>query len=528
MLWTTGKAKGNAMKYIKLTNEADLVPRIHLELLGVSTKRDNDDTIGQFGSGTKFAPIYALRQGWEWINVGWDRHGGYAMSYNIADNEGIDVVQFQYQDSAGRITTKDSSYSMGAGELGWDHPFQIFREAFANALDAHYEFGASYDIDLVDEIGPPVDGEFSVYLTATEELIEVVDNFDKFFSLDRKPIFEDSKGNKIYEKLKNKEGPRVYHKGVLVYGPELDGSGTQSIFDYDLKRVELNEERRLKDISTNEMYAIARIFNSNENHAPGKMLPVIESIVDRTAYNTLSCAHGYWEWQFAYAWSGGMYEEEYGTDGFGVEFHRYVKRYVLPTIKTDRNRVAFVAEDTLNFDELDLMFKEKQVHPIQVSAGMYNLLNSTGASEHMDSVVMGEEFDTPFTTLSGDDLKFFTFAIGMVVNYDTDLLNYKIKVMKEQRNNHHIDGKALNINNDGKETIICVNQRLIDERKMERIVSTLVHELDHCITGARDGSRQFRECGDKRIGKLLMNHYCDKTELIQMTNETKIESDDDE
>ena len=100
--------------------------------------------------------------------------------------------------------------------------------------------------------------------------------------------------------------------------------------------------------------------------------------------------------------------------------------------------------------------------------------------------------------------------------------------MKEQRNNHHIDGKALNINNDGKETIICVNQRLIDERKMERIVSTLVHELDHCITGARDGSRQFRECGDKRIGKLLMNHYCDKTELIQMTNETKIESDDDE
>ena len=86
----------------------------------------------------------------------------------------------------------------------------------------------------------------------------------------------------------------------------------------------------------------------------------------------------------------------------------------------------------------------------------------------------------------------------------------------------------MNINNDGKETIICVNQRLIDERKMERIVSTLVHELDHCITGARDGSRQFRECGDKRIGKLLMNHYCDKTELIQMTNETKIESDDDE
>jgi hypothetical protein len=59
---------------------------------------------------------------------------------------------------------------------------------------------------------------------------------------------------------------------------------------------------------------------------------------------------------------------------------------------------------------------------------------------------------------------------------------------------------------------------------MERIVATLVHELDHCITGARDGSRTFREAGDKRIGKLLLNHYCDKTELIQMTNDTKIEA----
>jgi hypothetical protein len=159
---------------------------------------------------------------------------------------------------------------------------------------------------------------------------------------------------------------------------------------------------------------------------------------------------------------------------------------------------------------------------------MYNLLNHTGASEHMDASVMGEEFNTPFTTLSGDDLKFFTFALGIVVDYDTDILDYKVRIMKESSRNRHIDGKALNVGSEGKDIIICVNQRLVDERKMERIISTLVHELDHCITGARDGSRQFRESADKRIGKLLMNHYCDKKELIQMTNETKIESDDNE
>ena len=123
------------------------------------------------------------------------------MSYEIdSDNaEDIEVVQFVYKDEDGTVTRKDSSYSTGAGELGWDTTFQIFREAFANALDAHYEFGASYNIELVDSVDPPVEGKFSVYLTAVDELVEVVDNFDKFFSLGRKPIFEDKKGNKIYE-----------------------------------------------------------------------------------------------------------------------------------------------------------------------------------------------------------------------------------------------------------------------------------------------------------------------------------------
>ena len=516
------------MQFIKITNDADLVPRIHLELLGVSTKRDNDDTIGQFGSGTKFAPIYALRQGWEWINVGNDRHGGYAMKYIVADNEGIDVVKFQYCNDDGSVTTKDSSYSMGAGELGWDHPFQIFREAFANALDAHYEFGATYSVELVDDVGLPEEGKFSVYLTAVDELVEVVNNFDKFFSLNREAIFEDDEGNKIFEKMKDKEGARIYHKGVLVYGPELGGSDTQSIFDYDLVRVNLSEDRRLRDVSTNELYAIARIFSNNDNHVSGAMIPVIESMVRRDAYNNLNCAHGYWEWNFSYAWAGGMYEEDTDNadlaNGFGVEFHHFMLNQILPSIQTDRNRIAFLAEDVINFDELDLFFAEKDVYPVQVSAGMYNLLNTTGAREHMDSVVMGEEFATPFVTLSGDDLKFFAFAMGMVVNYDTDILNYKVKVMKKLTNNRHIDGKALNVNSSDMETIICVNQRLIENRHMERIVSTLIHEMDHCITGANDGSRAFREAGDKRIGKLLMNHYCDKVELVQMTN---AETDDE-
>ena len=516
-------------KFIKLTNEADLVPRLHLELLGVSTKRDNDDTIGQFGSGTKFAPIYALRNGWEWVNVGYDRRGGYIMKYVVIDKEGIDVVQFVYEDEYGNTTVKDSSYSMGAGELGWDHPFQIFREAFANALDAHYEFGASYDITLVDKIDPPEEGLFSVYLTATDPLLELIENFDKYFSLNREPVFEDENGNKIFEKLNYKEGVRIYHKGVLVYGPELGGSDAYSLFDYDLTDVRLNEERRLKDISVNEMYEIARMFSDNGRCEPGDFEWVISSILEREAYTSANIARGYWEWMYSYAWSGGFYEPDFHTPGFGEEFHEAATEYFLAkpeVVNRNRNRIAYLQEDVLNVDEIEMAFQEKGVHAVVVSAGMYNLLKSTGAADHMAIKVLGEEYDTPFVSLKGNDLKFFNFAMDMVVNYDIDILNYKVKIMAENKNNRHIDGKVLNLQSDDRDALICINQRLIDDRQMERVVSTLIHELDHCVTGAADGSRKFRDAADKRLGKLLMIHYCDKKELLQVVNDTAIENEE--
>ena len=243
--------------YLKITNETEGFSRLYLELLGVSTKRDNDDTIGQFGSGTKFAPIHALRNGWEWVSTGHDDNGLYTMSYEIdSDNaEDIEVVQFVYKDEDGTVTRKDSSYSTGAGELGWDTTFQVFREAFANALDAHYEFDAEYWIELVHEIGEPVWGEFSVYITADSELIDIHKNFDRYFSINRSDVvFEDTLGSKMMSKLPGEHtgGARIYHKGVLVYGPELGGSSVTSLYDYDLDKVELNEERTLKNMSANE------------------------------------------------------------------------------------------------------------------------------------------------------------------------------------------------------------------------------------------------------------------------------------
>ena len=48
--------------YIVISNKAETVSRISLEKLGFSTKRNDAKTIGQFGSGIKYAPIAALNR----------------------------------------------------------------------------------------------------------------------------------------------------------------------------------------------------------------------------------------------------------------------------------------------------------------------------------------------------------------------------------------------------------------------------------------------------------------------------------
>ena len=86
------------MFYIKITNQADEVSRLKLEKLGFSTKRNDETTIGQFGSGIKFAPISAIRKGIDFIFAGNDSKGAYTLQYIIQEDEGIDSVFYKYDD----------------------------------------------------------------------------------------------------------------------------------------------------------------------------------------------------------------------------------------------------------------------------------------------------------------------------------------------------------------------------------------------------------------------------------------------
>ena len=82
--------------YIKVWNKSNGVNRLHLQYLGLSTKRDDDSTIGQFGSGIKYAPILALRKYIDLVIVGQDDDGQYELRYDTVEIKGIEVIHYDY------------------------------------------------------------------------------------------------------------------------------------------------------------------------------------------------------------------------------------------------------------------------------------------------------------------------------------------------------------------------------------------------------------------------------------------------
>ena len=120
------------------------------------------------------------------------------------------------------------------------------------------------------------------------------------------------------------------------------------------------------------------------------------------------------------------------------------------------------------------------------------------------------------------DLDMFNFAYESVAGYDTSILNIPVKIMQSTPHNDMISGKAININSSNKPAMIAINHNLIKKGNMKQIIATLLHEMDHVITGASDNTRAFRNAADDRLGDLVVKHYCDKASLAKIINSVEV------
>lgn len=485
--------KEKEMKFIKVTNSAKEVNRLSLEKLGLSTKRENVETIGQFGSGVKFAPIAALRMGLRWVFTGSDSKGDYILEYVVKDDEGIPCIFYNYQDYE-----KPSSFTADAGLLSWEDPFQIIREVVANAIDEARVSETEWSMSIVDESEiKTVPGEFSVFITADDSIMSVYNDFDKYFSVNKTPIYDvpgNFSGFKIYEPID--EYMRVYCKGVLVYSTNRDdldpnAPGKSSIYDYEFGNLELNEERTVKslfELNHRIGNALARI---EDNKIISKL--ILDIFVDKS--------NSSYEFNQISEYSLNQSVETTKTVWKNMFDNMFPKHVIVDKMNSSTNTLATI--------------RGKGYTPIVVeNDSKYKFLSSRGIPTALATV--GEGFKYDFTTnISDYDILVDAVQVVLYVFEDAQKA-YPEKLGVVFDIEEETCAITLNFKGDISDKMILVSEDYILNASLEDLVATLIHELDHFITGADDGDmsgRVFRSLADKRLGKLAVEYYNMAVEL---------------
>lgn len=233
--------------FIKITNQGEIKPEA-LELLGYSTKRNNEATIGEKGTGLKFSLIQACRDGIDFAVATADFICTATAEKIDAENSRI-VLNYKRKKYK-NIKKVKTSFTIYAGHQEWTDDWFILREVLQNAVDTELElelsrFGVNDSIgDLVpnylseaNSIDYAEKGKTSVFIKKTGRLFSVLNNIENYFVT--KQIEKNYKG-KILPKKDSKL--RIYKKGILIQ--DFD---KKSIFDYSLNYLELTEARKVAD-----------------------------------------------------------------------------------------------------------------------------------------------------------------------------------------------------------------------------------------------------------------------------------------
>jgi hypothetical protein len=221
-------------------------------VFGVSTSRNNDSAIGNFGSGTKMAMLHLLRKNMPPViycgTEGKDRLMFDTVEHRFddgLDNIPYNKVHYKLNQLKHRVLPVSTDY----GQDDWNTDWMAVREFVANAIDRTVkECGSLREAVSGDLAIMPVEdnqvraksGYTRVFIPMSEEVQKVYGDLPNLFLHFRHD-------NSINEKFlpKREKGPaKIYKKGVFVRTVE----GKDSIYDYNFgDSLELNESRMVDD-----------------------------------------------------------------------------------------------------------------------------------------------------------------------------------------------------------------------------------------------------------------------------------------
>lgn len=202
--------------YLRISNDNEINYKA-FTLVGASTKTDGK-TIGQFGTGNKYALAYLLRNNYTVKVFSGENEVVISTKEETFGEQKFDVIHVNGESTS--ITTK-----MGKEWKLW----QAIREFYSNALDE----GNAEICCTTKVIGEA--GKTNIFISLNDDLLDMATkNFHLYFADESKMIYENDYG-KIYE---NDGNAVIYRRGIKCF--ETDEA---SMYSYDIPNVEINESR---------------------------------------------------------------------------------------------------------------------------------------------------------------------------------------------------------------------------------------------------------------------------------------------
>lgn len=246
--------------FLKIEN-VGVCPPEGFTVLGVSLAdtSDNQGVIGQFGSGNKHGVAVCLRAGLAPIVFA----GTLKLEFSTKPQTVTDglaskdfgrvVVKYGGSDpitGASRSSTEDLGFVLDYGKQDWQEVALALREFISNAIDRSIREKGDWSgvkIEIVDEAQVRAKRDHTrVFVPMNGEVLEFFNSLGKWFLHFSEP---ESLTKAILPKRNRNLGDRkaavIYRRGVRVR--EFESCDTESLFDYNLNDLTIDEARKASD-----------------------------------------------------------------------------------------------------------------------------------------------------------------------------------------------------------------------------------------------------------------------------------------
>lgn len=481
--------------YLKIENPG-VAPAEAFTLMGASTKRhsENNNLIGKFGTGNKQAIGTLMRAGLNpIIFCGNLRLTFSTRTQNVDSGLGSHdfqriVVTYSGKDAKGvsRTGTEDLGWVLEHGAIDWQTTDLALREFVSNSLDRAMEEGEhnfkkqlEQDQDLSwlqrrdklnEYLSTATDyknvnievfsdekrvranaGTTRVFIPVNEDVFKFYSNLGKWFLHFSEPeMLKETILPKNGRNLGANQTAVIYRRGVRVR--EVETSKHESLFDYNLEDLELDEARKVDDWRV--QYEAARCFR---NITEEKMITFWQSCLNQRE-----------------VWEHGFYGSTMAGGNSDVWRSSFYKAAGQDAVIATRDTGEYAARKG---------FKVVTVPENFLLAATSYRVPSAQTVLTKDEQEGREVFDADAGALDAVD-----WVWSMLVS--RGMTNGKAKPeVKTFRRIMDAGGQTLGYYRSG---VVYLNQDITGGRSVQLLVTAL-EEVVHHVTGATDNSRDFQD-----------------------------------